>query len=343
MPAKQHPPIVAALSTPTFLQPSLMALESIGLCYRQALTEIGCCIEEFEKGDIDFLDVQHRLLVYGHRASGNALFAVYAGSFVKLEHLGMLGLLFKSGLTLKDAADQAIRFLPALPEPFSTLQVRLTQNQIEIELPSSVDEYSSSLLAVEYLFSFIYRCTPLISGWPAQIDSLRFSHTPTTCISKYEAYFQSKVLFNAGANICTMRLDARKPLRFSNPILFLELESMLSRLASHTAGDYNKVVEIRKLIASEASTRRPTEHQVAKRLSVSKSTLRRWLSTCGTTFQKELDITMREQATQMLNDGNGEIKNIAAQLGYSDPSAFHRAFKRWTGVTPAQFKNMNRP
>jgi AraC-like DNA-binding protein len=81
-----------------------------------------------------------------------------------------------------------------------------------------------------------------------------------------------------------------------------------------------------------------TESDVAARLSISPQTLRRHLAAEGTNFQQLRDQLRRDHAIAALADGRTAIEQISAQLGFSEPSAFHRAFKRWTGSTPRAYQ-----
>lgn len=81
-----------------------------------------------------------------------------------------------------------------------------------------------------------------------------------------------------------------------------------------------------------------TESDVADRLSISPQTLRRRLAAEGNGFQQLRDHMRRDHAIAALTDGRTPIEQISAQLGFSEPSAFHRAFKRWTGSTPRAYQ-----
>ena len=81
----------------------------------------------------------------------------------------------------------------------------------------------------------------------------------------------------------------------------------------------------------------PTETELAERLALSPQTLRRRLSAEGTSFQQIRDQMRRDHAIAALAQGRTPIERISEQLGFSEPSAFHRAFKRWTGSTPRAY------
>jgi len=78
---------------------------------------------------------------------------------------------------------------------------------------------------------------------------------------------------------------------------------------------------------------------LAARIGMSERTLQRKLSGQGTSHQKLLDEMRRELALRYLRDPNIAICEAAYLLGFSESSAFHRAFKRWTGATPSEFRS----
>ena len=81
---------------------------------------------------------------------------------------------------------------------------------------------------------------------------------------------------------------------------------------------------------------------IAKRLAMHPRTLQRRLEELGTSFQSLYDEARRSLAERYLSEDRLAIGEIAFLLGYSDPSNFHRAFRRWTGRTPAQFRAQGR-
>jgi AraC-like DNA-binding protein len=78
--------------------------------------------------------------------------------------------------------------------------------------------------------------------------------------------------------------------------------------------------------------------QVAALFSMHSRTLSRHLKEFGTSFQKLLDEGRFEIARQMLEDSRIEVSQIAMTLDYADASAFTHAFRRWSGTTPAQWR-----
>jgi AraC-like DNA-binding protein len=78
--------------------------------------------------------------------------------------------------------------------------------------------------------------------------------------------------------------------------------------------------------------------RVARELGMSRQTLYRRLKAEGTTFEELLDAKRRQLAVRYLALDRSSVKAAAYRLGFSDPAAFSRAFKRWTGTSPSRFR-----
>ena len=81
-----------------------------------------------------------------------------------------------------------------------------------------------------------------------------------------------------------------------------------------------------------------SEEQMAQRLHMSRRTLQRKLAEAETTYQKLLDDTRRDLALRYLEDPRHSITDITFLLGFSQQSAFTRAFRRWTGMSPTDYR-----
>lgn len=82
----------------------------------------------------------------------------------------------------------------------------------------------------------------------------------------------------------------------------------------------------------------PAIAQIARELGVSTRTLQRRLREEGTTYAEVIDSLRAQMAPTLLRDGSLAVYEIAYLLGYSDPSAFFRAFRRWRGCSPAEYR-----
>ncbi|HBM49958.1 MAG TPA: AraC family transcriptional regulator, partial [Marinobacter sp.] len=99
---------------------------------------------------------------------------------------------------------------------------------------------------------------------------------------------------------------------------------------------------IRGLIGRDFSRPMPDFDWIALELHTSPQTLRRRLKQENTSFQEIKDLLRRDMAIYYLSHQELPINDIAERVGFTEPSTFHRAFKKWTGVTPGAWREGER-
>jgi AraC-like DNA-binding protein len=151
---------------------------------------------------------------------------------------------------------------------------------------------------------------------------------------------------------CTLRFGHdRSELRFSRDLLdmpFLSADPNLQAiLEAQVVAMFQRLPKgeavmdgVRRLLAAELCDGEPTLEQIAPRLHMSARTLHRRLEEEGTSFRHVLAEVRREIAARHLSERRLAIGEIAFLLGFSEPSAFHRAFKRWTGYAPLAYRQL---
>ena len=100
---------------------------------------------------------------------------------------------------------------------------------------------------------------------------------------------------------------------------------------------------MRSVLGDELRVGDPTAKRLAARLKMSVRSLNRVLAAEGTSYQELLDGVRRDVAERHLAGDHVSFGEVAFLLGFRELSSFHRAFKRWTGRTPAQFRREFRP
>ena len=134
------------------------------------------------------------------------------------------------------------------------------------------------------------------------------------------------------------RRPLEQPLPRSHPGLFDYLERHASSLLARLPVDGPLSIRIRRLITEGLRSGEPSPREIAKKLSLSERTLQRRLREEATSFAELLDNARRELAESYVAEPGMAAFEVAFLLGYSEPSAFHRAFRRWTGLTPQEFR-----
>jgi AraC-like DNA-binding protein len=120
------------------------------------------------------------------------------------------------------------------------------------------------------------------------------------------------------------------------------LEHQADAIASSGAPMDRLAFDVRRALTVRLVHGEPEIEHVARDLAMSSRTLQRRLSSAGLSYQELLDAVRRETAERHIAEARLSVSEIAYLVGYSEPAAFHRAFKRWTGVTPQAFRSARR-
>ncbi|MEL6960254.1 MAG: AraC family transcriptional regulator ligand-binding domain-containing protein [Pseudomonadota bacterium] len=178
-----------------------------------------------------------------------------------------------------------------------------------------------------------------VSPRPFSPIEVYFKHPAPKTIEHHEAYFGCPVHF--GADNDAMLLSHRS-LSESNMLgdagitAFLDthLDQELAQIEDTPALHTQTKGEIARALSEGL----PKMADIARRLGLSARSFHRRLAEHGLSFQTLTEETRREIATAMLQEGRYSLSEIAFLTGYSEQSAFNRAFKRWMGVTPAAYR-----
>ena len=129
------------------------------------------------------------------------------------------------------------------------------------------------------------------------------------------------------------------PLRRRDPILRSVLERQADEMMARLPAIAGAALEVRRVLASRVAGGDTRVGDVARALATSGRSLQRQLAAEGVSYQELLDLTRKEAAERYLAHWSLSIAEVAYLLGYSEPAAFHRAFKRWNGETPHAFRH----
>jgi AraC-like DNA-binding protein len=168
-----------------------------------------------------------------------------------------------------------------------------------------------------------------------------FGHAPPEDESEHRRFFRKPVRFCAGSNSMILSAaDAARPLRAADDALSLIIRRRLDKALAERDQDGSGPLSarVRHLMMEHLGETTLTPETVARTLAVSQRTLSRRLADEGTSFRTILDDLRQESACALLQDRSLSIGDVAFFLQYSEPAAFNRSFRRWTGRTPRAFR-----
>ena len=168
-----------------------------------------------------------------------------------------------------------------------------------------------------------------------------FAHSAPVEDFEHRRFFRAPIAFAAGSTSMILSAeDAARPLLGADEALSAIVRRRLDKtLAARRQAEAGRFGErVRHLMVEQLGGARWTPLKVAKALGVSRRTLSRRLADEGTSFRDILDDVRRESACALLHDRSLSVGDIAFFLQFSEPAAFHRAFRRWTGRTPRDFR-----
>ena len=162
-------------------------------------------------------------------------------------------------------------------------------------------------------------------------------------IAAYRQHFRCPLQFDAPIASVIFRVrDLDLPIPGADETLAGYLSKYAEQiLASLVDGETIKH-QVRATVWSLLGEGPPSLEQVAAALRMTPRTLQRRLAAEGTSVKREVRDTRKAMALAVLRDHSHSINDIAFLLGYSEPSAFFRSFKRWTGTTPRRFRKANK-
>jgi AraC-like DNA-binding protein len=276
------------------------------------------------------------LLADGVRATGDDNLGLHVAERAEPGSFDVHFYAMVSSPTLGAAFERLCRYQRLIHE---TSQVRLEKSGDRAVLSHrlagglAAPRHTAELLLAAWL-----RAGRVATGTVWSPAEVRFAHRAPRDTREHERFFGAPLRFATGENALVFPaplLDT--PCRRRDPSLLSLLdqyaEDRLGGLRAATFADRARAVLSEELQAGNVSA-----HRLAARLEVSVRTLHRSLAVEGTSYRRLLDQLRLDIAERHLKDDRISVGEVAFLVGFSEISAFHRAFKRWTGRTPVTFR-----
>lgn len=257
---------------------------------------------------------------------------------VQPKNLGIIAYLALSSSTLQEALARYDDFHRLIYDG-SPLQVSIDQQCICIywdDFPPNCTTQTTDEIAIALMVQFLKLFMDFDN---LHLYEVHFVSSAPKNILYYEQYFRCKVRFSQQKSCLFIPLtELAKPICHADPtlqnLLLQQAQALLNNLPQTTQLDHR----LQSAILQGLQKNQCHIEKIAQHVNLSVRQLQRYLQQQNTTFQKRMQEIRLILAQQYLQDCHLSLQEIALLLGYSEQSAFQRAFKLWVGCTPQQWR-----
>lgn len=288
------------------------------------------------------LSVSQQLWEVAATRSGDEDFGLHCALGLDLDSLHVLGHLATSSRTLGEALERIVKYSRLLLDGGRT---ELEEVRGEVRLfpgcrglpfqPSRhVAEFNTGVAVV------LTRLVTAVADWSPRAVS--FHHAAPAKTAEAKRVLGVAPVYGQVEQFLTLTpKDLALPVRVSSPSkLGTYLEAYAQQLVAKLPSDEASLrARVLRSLVTELPNGGLTLDAMAKRCAMTGRTLQRRLAQEDVTFAELVDEARRHSAERMVSDGQLPLAEISFLLGFQEPSAFHRAFKRWTGKTPLNWKS----
>jgi AraC-like DNA-binding protein len=285
------------------------------------------------------------IMEFGEANTGDRYFGLHRGSEFRLEGGGLLAYLGVCSETVEEVFNNLTRYVATSSDGFAIGSDR-GEAAFRLMLHVSDPLWSSCNHLSEFVFARFLKCLRLITNSQMHPVEVQFAHARKEPDSECQRFFRCKVRFSRNIDAAEWTrsvLEMRIPTSDARLNLLLRKygDRLLQQVKSKT--DESFADEVTAAAARFLSSGNVSVRKVSRSLNVSERTMQRRLEQAGLSFNGLVRQLRQELAEAWLQTGKFDIKHISYMLGYSDVSAFSRAYKRWTGLSPTQGRGKVEP
>jgi len=264
-------------------------------------------------------------------------FALRAAACWHPSNLGTLGYAWLSSGTLRTALKRLARFSRLIGEK-AACRVEDGADAVAFIFDHGRGDTVVGQAMADYALALIVDMCRTNFGPTLALQSVTLRRPTPKNLQPYETFFACPIAFGASSDSFVLeRHIADRPLASSNHELATTFDAILTaQLAEISNGDL--VARCKAYLLKELTSGEPSEEDLARALGLSRRTLQRKLGDLGLTYKGVLEKTRYELALRYLDDPSKTVTDITFLLGFSEQSAFTRAFKRWSGKAPTAYR-----
>lgn len=261
------------------------------------------------------------------------------GQLMRPDDYGALGLAWKSAPTVRQSLERVERYCRLWTDTM-TYEIRNDAGGIDFVLHRFGERRLGMRLSNEATIASAVSLIRQTSSTAFRPRAIYLGHAAPQSTAAHELYFGCPVSFGADRDALSISSEAlTHPNHLGDDgISRYLLEHLDAELEAIGAEDPVETL-VRRVVSQSLSEGVPKMADVAQRLAMSERTLHRRLAEKDLSFKALVDTTRRQLAQSLLRQSSYTMSEVAFLTGFSEQSAFQRAFKRWTGQTPTAFRN----
>jgi AraC-like DNA-binding protein len=307
-----------------FTQAILQAAERLALPLPEALRALG------QQARVP-LERQDELWEAFCASAADPLIGLHLGNALQVGHLDMLGALLMSCETLGEGLEALLEYYPIVGEGG---EFTLVEEGAWVQLRYQPHYQVRRAERVEAVLASVLHLTRWVSGERVCPRQLQVTHAALAEPARYADLLGCPLQFDAADNgLLFARADLAVPLIQANAPMREHLRSLADNLLERL-GAQSLSVRVEQLLRTQP---RWGKERIAEQLQLSGRHLNRKLAEEGSSFKLLRDRVLYQMAEQLLRE-SPRLAEVAERLGFSDESAFAKAFRRWSGVAPGQYR-----
>lgn len=261
-----------------------------------------------------------------------------AGAAMRCDDYGAFGLAWKSAINLRGSYERAQRYARVLTN-VSTYEVEASEDGAFVNLHRVGERRLGMRLSNEASIASIVSLSRQVSTEVFNPIGVYFRHPAPKSTVDHENYFGCAVAFESKRDALLVSNETLQiPNKLGDESISRFFDTHLEIEISKFEDDSTLERLVRVQVSKSLSEGVPTISALAQHFGMSGRTLQRRLSEQGYSFKTMVDEVRRQLADRLLKQTNYSLTEVAFMTGFSEQSAFNRAFKRWQGQTPRSFR-----
>jgi AraC-like DNA-binding protein len=316
----------------------------------QLLDVFGLTIPQLDEGDL-LLDPAALSPAFAvlERLSGDSNIGLHIGQRMRPSHLGVMGLLLMTCTDSRQLFELHTRYGRLISNATSP-EYATWQESVCLQLNERNGDCNLSRHRIEYSLAGWMQLGRWLLGEEFSATRIEFAHPQPSDISEQSAFFGCPLTFDNPAtrvffpvrfydSHVTFTID--KALHDS---LEREARKRLAKIQGQIRSNDKLLEQLRQYISEQLPYGVPEIGRFSESAGMSIRSIQRRLEVIGTKYKTEIERVRQELCYRHLDNADLSLVDIAFMLGFSDQSAFHKAFRRWHGCSPGEFRRqLNQP